>query len=84
MAEAGSPEVGPRDKFLLVEIASHLALLEEKQGHYPQALAYMELWKARSPSPDAVQKFIDDVRHKISSPALAPAAPPPQTPGQAP
>ena len=29
----------------------------------------MELWKARSPSPDAVQKFIDDVRHKMSSPA---------------
>ncbi len=56
--------------------------VDYKQGDYPQALALMELCKARSPSPDAVQKFIDDVRHKISSPA--PAAPPPRTPGQAP
>jgi hypothetical protein len=64
-----------------VEITSHLALLEEKQGHHPQALAYMELWKARSASPDAVQKFIEDVRHKMSSPAPAAA---PKTPGQPP
>ena len=56
--------------------------VDYKHGDSLQALALMELWKARSPSPDAVQKIIDDVRHKTSS--LAPAAPPPQTPGQAP
>ena len=80
---ASKPDPDRAYKFLFVEITSHLALLEEKQGNYPQALAYMELWKARSPSPDAVQKYIDDLRHKMSSPT-APAAPPPQTPGQAP
>jgi hypothetical protein len=52
---------------MFVEITSHLALLEEKQGNYPQALAYMELWKTRSASPDGVQKYIDEVRRKMSS-----------------
>jgi len=78
-----APKSDP-DKFLFIQIVSHLALFEEKQGHYPQALAYMELWKARSPGPDAVQKFIDDILHKMASPAPAPAAPPLQPPGQAP
>ena len=55
------------DNFLLVEIASHLALLEEKQGNYRQALAYMELWKVRSPAKEGVQKYIDEVRAKISA-----------------
>jgi tetratricopeptide (TPR) repeat protein len=79
---ASKPDPDRAYKFLFVEITSHLALLEEKQGHYAKALGYMELWKARSASPDAVQKFIDDVRRKMSSPA--PAVHPPQTPGQAP
>ena len=81
---ASKPDPDRAYKFLFVEITSHLALLEEKQGNYPQALAYMELWKAHSGSPDAVQEFIDDVRHKMASPAPAPAATPPQTPGNAP
>jgi len=79
---ASKPDPDREYKFLFVEITSHLALLEGKQGHYPQALAYMELWKTRSPSPEAVQEFIDDLRHKMSLPA--PAVPPPQTPAQAP
>jgi len=78
---ASEPDPDRAYKFLFVEITSHLALLEEKQGNHPQALAYMELWKARSPSPAAVQKFIDDLRRKISSPAPAPS---PQTAGRAP
>ena len=53
-------------KFLFVEITSHLALLEEKQGNYPQALAYMELWKARSPNPEAVQEHINEVQQKMA------------------
>ena len=78
-----APKPDP-DKFLLIEIASHLALLEVKQGHYAQALPYMELWKARSPNPGAVQKYIDDVRRKLASPSPAPAAPAPQTPARTP
>jgi len=76
-----APKPDP-DKFLFIEIASHLALLEEMQGNFAQALAYMALWKSRSLSPDEVQKRIDYVRHKMASPA--PAGPSPQTPSQAP
>ena len=82
--EASKPDPERSLRFLFVQIASHLALLEVKQGNYPQALAYMELWKARSPNPEAVQKYINEVRLKMSSPAPAPVAPPQQTPVQAP
>jgi tetratricopeptide (TPR) repeat protein len=71
-------------KFMFVEITSHLALLEEKQGNYPQALAYMELWKARSASPDGVQKFIDEVRRKMSSAGQPHAGEPSRSSGKAP
>jgi len=65
--EAGKPDPERALRFLFVEIISHLALLEEKQGNYPQALAYMERWKARSPYPAAVQKYIEEVQRKMSS-----------------
>lgn len=50
------------DKFLFVNIVTRLALLEEQTGHRGQALAYMELWKAHSPNPAAVQKQIDELK----------------------
>jgi tetratricopeptide (TPR) repeat protein len=55
------------DKFLFIQIASHLALLEDKQGHYTQALAYMASWKQHSPDPEAVQKLIDKEQRKAPS-----------------
>jgi tetratricopeptide (TPR) repeat protein len=58
------------DKFLFVNIVTRLALLEEKAGHREQAIAYMELWKAHSPNPEAVQKQIDELIQ--SPPAKSP------------
>ena len=53
------------DRFILNQILSHLAVLEEKQGNYNQALNYMERWKECSPSPEEVQKRIDEVRRRL-------------------
>jgi hypothetical protein len=55
------------DKFLLVQIAAHLATLEDKQGNYAHALTYMASWKQRSPNSDAVQKRIDEEQRKATS-----------------
>jgi len=55
------------DNFLFLQIVSHLAMLEEREGNFHQALAYMELWKAHSMQPAKVQGRIDAVRQKISS-----------------
>lgn len=55
------------DKFLFIQITSRLAKLEERDGHYPQALAYMEMWKSMSPTPDAVQKQMDELRQEHPS-----------------
>ena len=77
------PKADP-DKFMFVEIAAHLALLEEKQGHHREALAYMEQWKARSPNPAAVEKYIEEVRRKMISADQTHADQPSQTPGKVP
>ena len=72
---ASKPDPERSYKFLFVAITSHLALLEEKQGNYPQALAYMELWKGRSAGPEGVQKYIEEVQQKMagSKPDTTPA-----------
>jgi tetratricopeptide (TPR) repeat protein len=54
------------DYFLFLEITSRLAKLEESQGNYAQALNYMEMWKSKSPSPEAIQKYMDEVRKKAA------------------
>ncbi len=54
------------DKYVIGEIAAHLAMLEYKQGNYPQALADMALWKKHSPDPEAVQKFIEEAQQKMA------------------
>ena len=57
------------DTFLLAQIVSHLAVLEEDQRHYEKALALMDVWKKCSPAPGEVQKRIDEVRAKSATPA---------------
>ena len=49
------------DSISFIQIASHLALLEQKQGNLEQAISCMKLWKSRSPNPDEVQKRIDEL-----------------------
>ena len=55
------------DKFLLVEIVSHLATLEKRQGDYEPARAHMELWKKYSPRPEEVEKRIEELRQEMSA-----------------
>ena len=55
------------NRFLLNQIASHLAVVEENQGDYAEALAHMEIWKTATPFPDQVQKRIDELRQKMAA-----------------
>ena len=55
------------DKFLVVEIVSHLATLEKKQGDYDAAMAHMQLWKKYSPRPGEVEKRIEELRQEMSA-----------------
>jgi tetratricopeptide (TPR) repeat protein len=63
------------DKFLLMQIVSHLATLEEKQGNYRQALVYMQLWKEHSPEPARIQQRIEELRQKLQPPSVGKAEP---------
>lgn len=56
------------DQYLLLQIVSHLALLEEDLGDYSQALAHLQLWKQCSKNPEEVQKRIDEINSKLLSP----------------
>ncbi len=59
------PRKTEADKFLFIQITSHLATLEEKQGNNQDALAYMEMWKTMSFATNEVQQRIDELRQKI-------------------
>jgi tetratricopeptide (TPR) repeat protein len=50
------------DKFLLAQIAWHLAALELDDGQKEKAISYMELAKKASPDPANVEKRIQEVR----------------------
>lgn len=53
------------DTFSLLQIASHLALLAERESRWDECLHYLGLWKAASPQPDEIEKRITEVRQKI-------------------
>ena len=55
---SGNPEP---DKFLLSHILAALAKLEEKQGNNAKAIEYFKALKTISPSPDSIQKQIDEL-----------------------
>jgi tetratricopeptide (TPR) repeat protein len=50
------------DSFLLLQIAWHLALLEQGAGNFEKAIGYLERAKTASPNPAEVQKRIEEVR----------------------
>ena len=58
------------DRFLFLQIVSRLAVLEDQQGNYRQALAYAQMWKEHSPQPDDVEKRIVVLKQKLRSPAF--------------
>ena len=72
------------DRFPLIQIVSHLAVLEEDQGNLAKALSYLQLWKASSPFPQEIQKRIEELRQRLGSAAnqdaAQPSKPNPQNP----
>jgi tetratricopeptide (TPR) repeat protein len=55
------------DTFILQQIQTHLAQLEEEAGNVAAAIRYWEQAKAFSPQPEAVQKRIVELRQKQSA-----------------
>jgi len=47
---------------LLEEILGGLFQVELQQGHFDQAIGYLEQLKKVSPSPESIQRQIDEIR----------------------
>jgi len=62
------------NKFLLDQLQTHLAQLEEAAGHFNAAIAHWEQAKAVSPDPAGVQKHIDELEHMLATQTNVPAA----------
>jgi tetratricopeptide (TPR) repeat protein len=65
------------DLFACQQISSNLARLEEDAGNWASAIRYLEREKKVSPSPDEVQKRIEELKQKAAS---TPSPPPPARP----
>ena len=48
-------------RFIIGQVLGHLAKLEESSGDHPRALAHLGLLKQVSPSPESIQKWMDEV-----------------------
>jgi tetratricopeptide (TPR) repeat protein len=48
------------------DISMNLAHLEENAGHWQEAIKYLKITKEVSPSPDAIQKQIDEAEKKVT------------------
>jgi tetratricopeptide (TPR) repeat protein len=62
------------DLFCLEEIAVNLSRLEEKEGNLARAVGLLELSKKASPNPQALQRQIDELKHKLNPPPSSPSA----------
>lgn len=69
--ETGKPKP---DLMGLEKITVNLGRLEEDAGHWARAIEMLELAKKLSPSPDALQRQIDEIREKAA--ATRPSPPP--------
>jgi hypothetical protein len=64
------------DRFMFEQLQTSLALLEERAGKIDDAIAHWQQAKLASPTPDDIQKNIDNLELKKLAPDfLAPAAP---------
>ncbi|MGD0744083.1 MAG: hypothetical protein ABSA45_02915 [Verrucomicrobiota bacterium] len=61
------------NKFLLDQIQTHLAQLEEAAGNFDAAIAHWEQAKAVSPDPGGLQGHIDELKQTHATPTNAPA-----------
>ena len=74
--QAQNDDAKKDSKWLCDEISVNLAYLEENAGNWPQAIQYFEIAKQVSPSPDAIQKRIDEARRKLAEQSPASNIPP--------
>jgi len=68
--ETGKPKP---DNRALDEITVNLARVEEEQGNLAQAIVYLEEAKGVSPAPETLQKQIEELKQKLSTPPQSPA-----------
>lgn len=68
------------DTFSLLQIASHLALLAERESRWDECLHYLGLWKAASPKPDEIEKRITEIQAKRAAAPSPQPQPQPQPP----
>jgi tetratricopeptide (TPR) repeat protein len=64
------------DKFVLEEIATNLARIEEQAGSFERAIPYLQLAQKVSPNPDVLGQQIKELQAKIAGKSPAPSAPP--------
>jgi len=62
------------NKFLLEQLQTHLALLEEAAGHFDAAITHWTQAQAVSPDPSVLQKHIDNLKTTLAARTNAPAA----------
>jgi tetratricopeptide (TPR) repeat protein len=60
------------DTFILEQIQTHLAKLEEDAGNVSLAISYWEQAKVHSPEPEAIQERINELRQKPSRSIVPP------------
>jgi len=74
--EEQSDEVKKESRNVLDRIAGNLARLEEAEGNLPEAISYYEIAMKVSPSPEVLQKSINELKTRLreaSAPTLKPA-----------
>jgi hypothetical protein len=74
--QAQNDDAKKDSKRLCDEISINLAYLEEKAGNWSLAIQYLEIAKTVSPTPDAIQKRIDEARQKLTGQSSVTNAPP--------
>jgi tetratricopeptide (TPR) repeat protein len=57
------------NKLIYEKIVVNLGRLEAAAGNFPQAVKWLHIAQAVSPAPDALQRQIDEIQKKISTPA---------------
>jgi tetratricopeptide (TPR) repeat protein len=63
------------DRFMFEQLQTNLAQLEEKDGNLGAAIDRWELAKLASPTPDDIQKHIDDLKQKQAAPSSSTGGP---------
>ncbi len=65
--QEASKSAEDRNLFMLSQICSHLAFLEDRAGNLPEALRHMRNWQKGVPNPEAIQRRIDLLQKRIEA-----------------